>query len=1016
MPSQLSLIPHDMAALRGILGVLSDPVLLLDPRLHICEVNAAAIQQLGVAAGQSAEPLRTTQQGSLLVWLTQASTALNTKRQPPPAPLLALPDGRVGELTLVRLQAGHLDDARWMLQVRLRGLPGPAALSAPASTPIPISASASAAPIAPLHDPELPSVATPWARELIRTFWLSPFPAALQDADFRLLAVNLAYLEFTGLAREQLLGSDPIGLHPPDVQAQMQSQRQHMAGDPQLLLQPHLIERRLLDAQGLERWYRASIHALGDGQQAPQYLTVMQDCTAEHAAREHAERSLQELEQWFDLSPMGMVLFDEAGLLVRSNANFAALSLELPATLHEAPPALQQLLGWQDGRPRPDLQPGARQIEIQCTLLDPQGRTRWLRSLLRCHATPSGQRRYMAVIEDRSLEEERDLAHQQLDALMDTAGVGLATFQQDAGWLRPRRGKGSGGSSASPSAASSSLASLQGVNRDMVEAASLPEFERLQQALKKGDKVEVRYAVRHPDLGLRWLLTRVEPGRLASGQRTTSVVTLDVTVQQQAQARNAQLLHELATIIDSTSVGIAYLRGKGMVRCNQRFEQMLNLPAHTAAGTPVAQLFASQPELLPQIESALEALGSLSNFEVEFMQPANAGQLQRWLSLSLRRVLGAVPSAQDQEETIAVVTDISRLKMQQAELQALAHDRELMFSLTDVGIAILRQDRIERANGALAMLSGYRINELIGLDHARLFESADDYQHQQQAIDNALRRNGRWSGERRLRRQDGSGFWVQVSKRLMHEGDLNGGVIASYVSVDERWRAQQSLLLQTERTRAILDSVLVGIVTVGRGGIEWMNRSARRMFGGDLAEFVGQPMSIVATPDPDHPLRQTHYLDELTEGQAETFECRLRGRDGREFWVVGNAVVTGLEASGRQLTYALLDIERRRQAEALTLQAQASLQRIIETAPLAISAARRQQPARGAEPGGRGAGRPAGRRCWACTPEQMFGRASGPRLRPTCRPRCMWPSVTQREYHAASVGGRRASGTRATCR
>ena len=143
--------------------------------------------------------------------------------------------------------------------------------------------------------------------------------------------------------------------------------------------------------------------------------------------------------------------------------------------------------------------------------------------------------------------------------------------------------------------------------------------------------------------------------------------------------------------------------------------------------------------------------------------------------------------------------------------------------------------------------------------------------------------------------------------------------------------------LQAERTRAILDSVLVGIVTVGDGGIEWMNRSARRMFAGELADFVGEPISTVATPEPGHPLRQTHYLHTLTEGRAQTFECRLKARDGREFWVVGNAVVTARESTGRQITFALLDIDRRRKAELDSAQAQASLQRIIATAPLAIA-------------------------------------------------------------------------------
>jgi PAS domain S-box-containing protein len=118
-----------------------------------------------------------------------------------------------------------------------------------------------------------------------------------------------------------------------------------------------------------------------------------------------------------------------------------------------------------------------------------------------------------------------------------------------------------------------------------------------------------------------------------------------------------------------------------------------------------------------------------------------------------------------------------------------------------------------------------------------------------------------------------------------------------------------------------------------------MNRSARRMFGGELADFVGEPISTVATAEPDHPLRSADHLHRLQEGQSETFECRLKARDGRQFWVVGNAVLTRQPAGGGapELTIALLDIERRRQAEVSIAQAQASLQRVIETAPLAIA-------------------------------------------------------------------------------
>ena len=290
-----------------------------------------------------------------------------------------------------------------------------------------------------------------------------------------------------------------------------------------------------------------------------------------------------------------------------------------------------------------------------------------------------------------------------------------------------------------------------------------------------------------------------------------------------------------------------------------------------------------------------------------------------------------------EHEAVAVLTDITRLKSQQSELEALLRERELMFSLSDVGIVYLRGGRIERANQAMAALTGYADSELTALDPAELAADAAAHQQEEQEALRLLRQQGRYHGERPLRRRDGRLVWMQVAQRLVDETDETAGRICSYVDVDERHRAREELLRQAGRTRDILDSVLVGIVTVGDAGIEWMNRSARRMFAGDLADFVGEPIATVATPEPEHPLRRTDYADTLAEGHAQTFECRLKARDGREFWVVGNAVLTGRGSSGPQVTFALLDIERRRQAEVSIAQAQASLQRIIETAPLAIA-------------------------------------------------------------------------------
>jgi PAS domain S-box-containing protein len=525
-------------------------------------------------------------------------------------------------------------------------------------------------------DAALARLASPASLDRLRLVWDGPFPAALQDAEFRLVDVNAAFERFTGRARDTLVGLDPVALLPEDERMFGLAWR---AAARDGANEGTLHESRLIGADGRERWFRAALHRLDGARGAPLYLMLLQDATAEHLARRRAERSERELDHWFDLNPAGMALYDGTGLLVRSNPAFETLVGHAPVLLADAAPALQELLAWQHGAPHPALVPEGQPLETRGVVALPDGRRQRLRAVVRAFDTADGLR-VMAAVEDRAHEDERELSQLEIGALMNTAGVGVATWEPTQGWTRsrqPRARKGAGG------------AAMQAISRELVEPASLPEYERLQQALKAGERAEVRYAVRHPELGRRWLLTRVEPGQLAGGRRAASVVTLDVTEQQ------------------------------------------------------------------------------------------------------------------------------------------LAHD--------------------------------------------------------------------------------------------------------------ERQNAREQLELFAERTRAVLDSVLVGIVTVGEHGIEWMNRSARRMFGGDLADFIGQPIATVATPEPDHPLRRTHYLHALAEGHAEAFECRLQARDGRTYWVVGNAVVTGRgEGAPPQLTFALLDIERRRQAEVRIAQAQASLARIIETAPLAI--------------------------------------------------------------------------------
>ena len=779
-----------------------------------------------------------------------------------------------------------------------------------------------------------PATAGP-LRALLPALAVLPAAATLQGADFRLIDANPAFAALVGRARAALLGTDPLLLEPPEAREGSAAERIDLlaAAAGGATLPP--LQRRLLDERGAERWCTAAVSVLADERNQPLWLTVWHEVSAEVAAREQARRAHDELAQWFELSGTGMLVYDAGGLIVRCNTAFEAMVERVPDELPQATPELQRLLGWQGGALLPALAPGAPALETQAMVPLPDSRRRRLSARLVCQAAEPGGRRVMAVVQDRSAEDARDLAQLEMGMLMDTASIGVATFDPTRGWLAPEPRRAPARAGAGAAADQRKPGVLQGIGRELVEPASLPEFERLQKALRSGERTEVRYAVRHPELGPRWLLTRVEPGALSGGRTTTSVVTLDVTDQESAQRRNEQLLHELTTILDSSNAGIAYLRGPVLVRCNRRFERMLGFAAGAAAGASLEEIFARSVGAQQGAGEAVAALARLDEgqpFEAELSLALGDGPPQ-WYSLSVRRA----QAAGEQAEAVAVLSDITRLKQQQAELEQLLRDRELMFNLSEVGIVYQRGARIERANQAMAAMTGWSSPELSTLDAVELYEDARACVDFEARIAQGLREQGRFSAERRLRRRDGSLLWVQVAVRAVNPDEPEAAVICSFVDIDERRRSRETLAAQAERTRAVLNSVLVGIVTVSDQGIEWMNRSARRMFGGELADFVGEPMSIVATPEPDHPLRRMDRLQRLAEGQSETFECRLKARDGREFWVVGNAVLTGRGEAGREMTIALLDIERRRQAEVHIAQAQASLQRVIETAPLAIA-------------------------------------------------------------------------------
>ena len=599
------------------------------------------------------------------------------------------------------------------------------------------------------------------------------------------------------------------------------------------------------------------------------------------------------------MSPLGQIVFDEAGAVLRHNAALAQMLGPLPGQLRDTAPEFRLLLGW------PGELPAVAATRTQDGwLANAAGEP--LRVRVRVRGVPAGggrarRQRHHALDRDARGSQPRGRARRRARRDPGVDGhrrhrrrhLGRRARLGRLGAARRARRRARTARRRSPTAARQG--SLMAVGRDLVEAESMADYERLQAALRTRSRIEVRYAVRHHESGRRWLMTRVEPAELGPQRGAFSVVTVDVTEEETARRRNQDLLTELTTILDVSPAGIAYLRGEELVRCNHRFETLLG-GSDYPPGKPFDEILASAGVPAETVAALIDAVRDVGTLETELLLPAGTHRRSAiWCTLALRRTHETAPGAIGM---VVVLADATRMKSQQSELEALARERELMFNLSDVGIVYQRDGQIERANQAMADLVGYAPEALEGFADvaavrergglAALRAPARRATWPRSAARTASARCGgataRCSGPRSAR-----GRWPSTSRRRAPSCPSSTSTT--------RQRARESLVQQADRTRAILDSVLVGIVTVGDAGIEWMNRSARRMFGGELADFVGAPISVVAGDELDHPLRRTDYGETLEEGQAETFECRLRARDGRHFWVVGNVVVTGQDTA-----------------------------------------------------------------------------------------------------------------------
>ena len=241
-------------------------------------------------------------------------------------------------------------------------------------------------------------------------------------------------------------------------------------------------------------------------------------------------------------------------------------------------------------------------------------------------------------------------------------------------------------------------------------------------------------------------------------------------------------------------------------------------------------------------------------------------------------------------------------------------DRFFDLSL-DLLTAVGFDGRFKRVNPSWERTLGWTEDELLARPYLEVIHPDDRARTAAEAQRLAQERSAVSDFEIRLTHRDGSHRWIAFSAAADDHEEL------LYVvgrDVTDHKRADAALRDSELRLRSVTDAVHDAVISADEAGlIAYWSPGARRIFGYEEDEVLGQPLTVLM-PESYRPRHEVGFRRYLDGGEPRvmgtTVELDGRDRDGREFPLelsLGEAPVAG----GRLFTGVIRETTERRRAE-----------------------------------------------------------------------------------------------------
>lgn len=691
------------------------------------------------------------------------------------------------------------------------------------------------------------------------------------------------------------------------------------------------------------------------------FMNILRDRSEQKQAQEALKRSERTLHAVLDALPVGVVIADAEGRIIRDNAAHRALWGLPPDTV--GAPGDQPWAGWHVDTGQPinadewamfrALKSGevVRGELVECQRFGAQERRFFLNNAAPVRDDAGRIVAGVAIALDvtEARQAERAAAARLADS--EARFRALADNMPQLAWMARPDGHVFWYNRRWFDYTGTTLAEMEGWGWQAVHHPDHVErvTKRIQHSWDTGEPWEDTFPLRRGDGVYRWFLSRAEPIQDADGNIALWFGTnTDVTQQRAVEAALDERSERLRLALEAGQMGVWSLDlTTGALEWDIRQFQLFGLDPRQgehvrAAPTLAGAMALVHPADRPGIEAAMSAARESATgvFSYEFRVVPPAGPI-RWIGGygraipepdgPPRRMIGLNFDVTERRETQEALAASGRAAQLAAERVQLALDAGAIIGTWIWDLPTDRftaDERFARSFGLDPAVceAGLGIEAVVASVHP------DDKPRLMDAIAEALERGGHYSCEYRVRQHDGRYRWIEANGRVDLAPD---GTALRFPGVLLDIEARRAIQAERDRATALLRTFAEAIPGVAYakdrdGRLLIANAGAVALFGKPLDSIVGRTEAEFLENKAQAEVVMANDRRIMEAGLTEQVEEAVSLPDGTPaFWLSTKAPFRNNAGEVVGLVAASVDITARKQAEAVLARDKAELERLV---------------------------------------------------------------------------------------